>query len=531
MKILSRILFFIAGLVVLLVGLILMCAYNPDMTDRIKNILYTQESEEPESEEFSAPETEESDDKENPAAAEEETAGGDNRQGDSDGNGSQGNGGTGGSQSIGNSGGQEPGYQGNTDTNTDKAAIWNDLTAEYIQPNKSGVAAPKNVAGKNGYRQIVEEREQVNEDTAQRLQNQLGLGDTGDGLEFDTRFYPYYDMLDDTGKHLYRQIFSNAKQLTQAFAPVESVNSNQLKNIFSAVYNDHPELFWLDTSYACKFRSNGECVEIDLKFNSTAQNLSGAQNTFSQNAEQILSGARELATDYEKEKYVHNALIEKDSYHLGAEMNQSAYSALVNGKTVCAGYARAFQYLLQQLNIPCYYCTGYAGESHAWNIVELSDGYYNVDVTWDDTEGHTYDYFNKTDADYASTHMRQDLSVYLPPCNAEEYRNREITSDGKRTLAEAGFTEKQVLTNITDYYKNCYDQMSPKGLGSYSFSNVIKEEELRKEWYQVYEDESYRQGYMNEVLRVTGASGCQFEMTVEELQGGNYLIVHKVEVR
>ena len=34
-------------------------------------------------------------------------------------------------------------------------------------------------------------------------------------------------------------------------------------------------------------------------------------------------------------------LIDKISYNLGAEMNQSAYSALVNGQTVCAGYARA----------------------------------------------------------------------------------------------------------------------------------------------------------------------------------------------
>lgn len=530
MKIVSRILFFIAGLVVLLVGIILLCAYNPEITERISNLLYTEESEVADAVEIPQTQAGEEDSMDNSDVIPEETQASTEKEETQ--NNSQNN-----SQNNTDSSGREPENQTwtNTDTNstanTDKAAIWSDLTTDYVQPNKSAVAAPKAVAGKNGYRQIVEEREQVSEDAAQRLQNQLGFGDTGDGLEFDARFYPYYDMLDDTGKHLYRQIFANAQQLTEAFAPVESVTSNQLKNIFAAVYNDHPELFWLDTSYAGKFRSNGECVELDLKFNSTAQNLSSAQSTFSQNAEQILSGARGLATDYEKEKYVHDALIQKDSYNLGAQMNQSAYSALVNGQTVCAGYARAFQYLMQQLNIPCYYCTGYAGESHAWNIVELSDGYYNVDVTWDDTEGHNYDYFNKTDADYASTHMRQDLSVYLPPCNAEEYRNREITADGRRTLAETGFTDKQALADMAAYYKDCYNQMSPKGLGSYSFSNVIKGDTLLQEWYQAYENESYRQGYMNEVLRVTGAAGCQFEMTVEELQGGYYLIVHKVEVR
>ena len=80
---------------------------------------------------------------------------------------------------------------------------------------------------------------------------------------------------------------------------------------------------------------------------------------------------------------MHDTLAERITYDLSAEMSQSAYSALVNGRTVCAGYARAFQYIMQRLGIPCYYCTGYAGESHAWNIVGMEDGYYNVDVTWD----------------------------------------------------------------------------------------------------------------------------------------------------
>lgn len=52
-------------------------------------------------------------------------------------------------------------------------------------------------------------------------------------------------------------------------------------------------------------------------------------------------------------------------------------------------------------------------------MIRLDDGFYNVDTTWDDTGDGTYDYFNKTDADYASSHIRRDLSVYLPPCNGQ----------------------------------------------------------------------------------------------------------------
>ncbi len=184
---------------------------------------------------------------------------------------------------------------------------------------------------------------------------------------------------------------------------------SELKNAFEAVYNDHPELFWVDTAYSCKYKSDGQCAEIDLQFNYTADNLSSEKTTFDQKAKEIIDEAGKLDTDYEKEKYVHDQLISKVEYVDFAKINQSAYSALVNGRTVCAGYARAFQYIMQKLGIPCYYCTGYAGEIHAWDITALDDGYYNVDVTWDDTGSGTYDYFNKSDADFSWNNIRQSL--------------------------------------------------------------------------------------------------------------------------
>ena len=212
---------------------------------------------------------------------------------------------------------------------------------------------------------------------------QLGTGYTGDGLEFDALYYPYYAMLSEKGQHIYRQIYANANEGYQTFAPVEAVTAAELKNIFSAVYNDHPELFWLETAYSWKYVGNGQCVEIDLQFNRTIQDLENAKSLFDENVNRILLGAQNLSGDYDREKFVHDTLIDRIVYDMGAEMNQSAYSALVNGQTVCAGYARAFQYLMQQLGIPCYYCTGSAGERHAWNIVMLDDGFYNVDTTWD----------------------------------------------------------------------------------------------------------------------------------------------------
>lgn len=414
-----------------------------------------------------------------------------------------------------------------------KDAIAESIVSDYILPEPSEIVVPEKVSGRNGYQQIQENGEQIDDEAAEELQNQIGVGHTGDGLDFDGVRYPYYAMLDDRGKHIYRQIYANASEIYSTFMPVEQITSDQLKNVFSAVYNDHPELFWLETAYSCKYMSHGRCVEIDLEFNRTAQNIDEARAGFEANARQILSEAQSLPNDYEKEKFVHDKLIERVSYNLGAEMNQSAYSALVNGQTVCAGYARAFQYLLQQLGIPCYYCTGYAGEEHAWNIVALDDGYYNVDVTWDDSGGGRYDYFNKTDADYASTHIRQELSVYLPPCNGSVYRNLEQNPEesGLRSIADLGVPEEQVLTDMDSYYKNCYDQILQNGQGNYAFTSVIEGEQLLEEWQKEYQSERYKQAYMEDAMRQLGASSCEMELKAEKLRDGKFLITHRVSVQ
>ena len=417
----------------------------------------------------------------------------------------------------------------------EKGSLENDVIAEsavsdYILPNQSEIVVPENVSGRNGYQQIQENREQIDDEAAEELQNQIDTGYTGDGLDFDGVIYPYYAMLDDRGKHIYRQIYANANEQYAVFMPAEPITSDQLKNVFLAVYNDHPELFWLETAYSCKYLRDGRCVEIHLEFNRTAQNMDEARAVFQENASQIISEARNLSGDYEKEKFVHDKLTERVSYDSGAEMNQSAYSALVNGRTVCAGYARAFQYLLQQLGIPCYYCTGYAGEAHAWNIVALDDGYYNVDVTWDDSDGGRYDYFNKTDMDYADSHMRQDLSVYLPPCHGSVYRNLEQNPEDSslRSIADLGMAEEQILTDMDSYYRDCYDQILQNGKGSYTFYNVIGDEQLLEEWHQAYEAERYKQAYMENAMIQLGISSCEMEIEIEELRGGKFLIIHKV---
>lgn len=309
----------------------------------------------------------------------------------------------------------------------------------YVAPSMDQMQIPEDVSGRTGFTPVQPEEQQIPDQEAQNLKETLGSGETGEGLSFSAEEYPYYQMLSENQQSVYRQIYANAQNLTEKFAPAKTVSASDVKTAFEAVIGDHPEMFWLETGYSSKYLTNGQCVEIDLKYNSTADDLESAKQRFDAAAQNLITGAASLDSNYEKEKYVHDALASAVTYDLTADMNQSAYSALVNGKSVCAGYARAYQYLLQQLGIPCYYCTGYSGGDHAWNIVKLEDGYYNVDVTWDDAVAIRYDYFNKTDADFASTHVRQNLSVYLPACNGTAYRQENTTgAAGTGQPSEAG---------------------------------------------------------------------------------------------
>lgn len=413
----------------------------------------------------------------------------------------------------------------------------------YTQPEEETIQAPSNVSGKFGYTPIQGDEEQI-EDS----QTQTDVGETGDGLSFDTELYPYYGMLDESLQHLYRQIYANAVALNPTFGPVEEISFQHLKTVFEAVYNDHPELFWLETEYSCKYLKTGQCVEITLQFNETADNLEKAQTAFENAAEGILESARNQSSIYDQEKTVHNALLEHADYNLASLMNQSAYSAMVSGETVCAGYARAFQYLMLQLGIPCYYCTGYAGQNHAWNIIKLEDVYYNVDVTWDDTDPASYDYFNKTDADYVQTHRRTGLSMYLPACGGETYRNlekgtpqipgqetteTEETTDnsksGLHSLADFNLTEEDVLKDMDSYYQECYNYLINTGFGTVEFQCVIPEA-LWDSLENAYATRAYEKGYVNKALETLGGSSCRFQIDGEELQGGFYLLNHIVNI-
>ena len=126
--------------------------------------------------------------------------------------------------------------------------------------------------------------------------------------DFPENMYPYRAMLSDTQKEVYDQVYGAALELKESVTLCRQLDQSSIKNVMNAVFNDHPELFWLDTGYSYGYTSKGAVISVMLKYNETAQTLQSARQKFLNAAAKVINGASSLTTDLDKEQYVYKAL-------------------------------------------------------------------------------------------------------------------------------------------------------------------------------------------------------------------------------
>ncbi len=259
---------------------------------------------------------------------------------------------------------------------------------------------------------------------------------------FNTLQNPYFAMLSETEMDAYSLIYEELYEGNQKFECPIKLNADQLTNAIDSVLDDHPELFWIDNNYGYTYDpADGTIKEIKFTFfdfADTPEKLKNARKEFDREAAKIVDKARAYPTLLERELYIHDYICENTEYDMTAPYNQSAYSSIVLHRSVCAGYSRAFQYLMQKSGYTCYYVTGrtdgigmtpgegYEDGAHSWNLVLLNGQFYNIDCLWDDTASDTYGtpiypFFNVTD-EALIHHERTQMAVGLPRCTATEYK-------------------------------------------------------------------------------------------------------------
>lgn len=240
------------------------------------------------------------------------------------------------------------------------------------------------------------------------------------------------------------------KEITLDESGIEQgLDEGDVDRIFQCVLMDHPELFYVDGYTYTKYNRGDKLVGIKFAptYSMDLEQVWARKAEIEQEAELLIRQAEGLADEYDKVKYVYETLICNTEYDLSAPDNQNIYSVFVNHVSVCQGYAKAMQYLLERLGIACTLVQGSVdtGEGHAWNLVRVNGSYYYVDATWGDASylpdenaqeseyvpRVSYDYLCVTTEQLLQTHILGNI-VELPVC--------EDTRDNYYVRENAWFT-------------------------------------------------------------------------------------------
>ena len=340
--------------------------------------------------------------------------------------------------------------------------------------------------------------------------------------DYDTRLYYHYGLLSDDEKIVYTQMSEALNNCVESVDLARFVSNDRINEIFWCILYDQPQIFWTNRKYSVSY-TGGKVSSVRFYYNELAENLAAEKARVEAEVQKILKAVSGMNI-LEAERYIHDYIIEETVYVSNSPYNQNLYSTLVNHETVCAGYARAFQYLMHRLDAACYYCHGMAGSGndrgrHAWNVVELNGNWYNIDLTWDDQYGEknrtisyiSYEYYNVTDAFMSASRNRIDQSLELPPCNdtKESVQSLYGHSWQVETAIEAGWP---VINTLDEYFRFCYDTMNSKlnGVGSVTASFLIANEETMQRLRSQPETKEYAEGYWYPLVRAKGFNGLYY---------------------
>ena len=260
----------------------------------------------------------------------------------------------------------------------------------------------------------------------------------------------YYSLLSEEEQLVYRELYQGImNHETEIY--VHSEDAEDANDILVSVIYDFGEIFWTDgTATSTGYEEtmfNDEYAIVKVEYNYSKEERKTKEQEIEMVVSQVINSIPAEYTEYEKIKDVYEYLINNVSYVEDAPDNQNLYSALVNGQTVCAGYSKANQYLLNRMGIYCTYVVGTAAlneefEGHAWNIVRCDGNYYYVDITWaDPIEAETqndiqvellYEYLCCDETQLANTH-RIDENYDYPECTSNDldyYRMNQMYYEG-----------------------------------------------------------------------------------------------------
>lgn len=245
----------------------------------------------------------------------------------------------------------------------------------------------------------------------------------------------HFSTLEITQQNIYVEILYALENYVEEME-ISTTDAEQIDKVFQYVLMDHPEIFYVDGYSFVKYTLGEEVKKITFRgtYVYDEEEKERREALIENAVSEMAGGIREDATDYEKVKYVYEYIIKNTEYNMSVVDNQNICSVFLNHASVCQGYAKAVQYMLMKLKVPCTLVVGTveSGEGHAWNLVKVDNQYYYLDATWGDASylfqmqeeqeiqnspAINYDYLCVTTNEILRTHSLADL-VSMPICEA-----------------------------------------------------------------------------------------------------------------
>lgn len=293
--------------------------------------------------------------------------------------------------------------------------------------------------------------------------------------ENDLKHLYCFAQLSKEQKRIYQIMLKAVKTMQTGWISLEKCNKDYDADIavaYQALSNDNPELFWMPYNYLLSNSGSKNSPKISIAFSITqgehscdylvsSDKKEEMEAALNKKVDELINKTKGL-TIYSTELFLHDYICESTTYTMGEyhDLVFTSYGALVKGEAVCEGYSRAMQLLCKRLGIPCTLVTGVAdGEGHMWNVINPGDGWYNLDLTWDDGSEDNiplYSYFNVTDEQIkhthtASTHFSKILSETIT-----QKRNFNIV-DPHCTKTAYNYFIHEGLVFSEDYVKKVAD--------------------------------------------------------------------------
>lgn len=220
----------------------------------------------------------------------------------------------------------------------------------------------------------------------------------------------YFSSLNYEQKRIYRIIKFMAVDMIEETRSLGAatdleVRINDISIAFKALVSDCPEMFWLP--YVYSISEDGTLFSFEGKFEYTKSQVNSMKLKLNKVIKSIKIATNGLSR-FEKELYIHDYICKNTKYNTSPDtLSFTSYGALVEGQAVCEGYSKAMQLLCDNTGVPCTVIYGTSkGQGHMWNIIDPGDGWYHLDVTWDDLDSKSFChyYFNLNDTQIAFDH-------------------------------------------------------------------------------------------------------------------------------